>query len=330
MEIIDRPTVFARIRSQRPKFSAKPLKAIIAANPSLGAQRLKSNRGSKYGYPAELVDVAIAYVDSAAVKRFSGPRNVLTWLSRSQVSPSENRVMIDTELKPFLEALDRAGILLGPSIEFKQTVEKYINERPTAQERDLAHIASTFIINGTATFLPKKAIRRLQTVSLNLAGSEANEARLEEKRDILLEAATVSVPGFFADLPETLGNLSALEIEDARLVTAKAWKLVTFIMGDAADDVAQYGKLNGVLQGREPFASFNNQKKALMFVTFAMIRPFFKKNFDTIVKALPLFVPLLAIMRSQFPLEEQFSEILTFEIPASWSKNKAFAPKPLS
>jgi hypothetical protein len=102
MELLDRKTVLARVRAQRPTFSLKQLKAVIAANPSLRAQHLPLGR-SKFGYPAELVDAAIAYVDSADVKRSGGHRHIMTLFSRSHVPASEYRAMIEPRLAPFLK-----------------------------------------------------------------------------------------------------------------------------------------------------------------------------------------------------------------------------------
>ncbi len=314
MEIIDRATVFARIRSQRPKFTAKPLKAIIAANPSLGAQRLKSNRGSKYGYPAELVDVAIAYVDSAAVKRFSGPRNVLTWLSRPHVPPAENRAMIETELKPFLETLkafDRN--------ELDEAMRKRVQEYATEHERDQARIPLELIRTGSTMLLPREYAETLRD------GLEQNE-----HYDMIREVSRVPTPLLLEDL---FGMISAVPddlVESTRLDIAKVFEIVTDIVDNTFNVVAQYGKLTSVFQQSEIFRAFDDKKKLLAFVVFAIVRPLMKNNFEAIVKIMPITVGLLAVARCYWPkLHQEFAKVRNVEIPASSSQNKAFAPKPL-
>jgi hypothetical protein len=324
MELLDRKTVLARVRAQRPTFSLKQLKAVIAANPSLRAQHLPLGR-SKFGYPAELVDAAIAYVDSADVKRSGGHRHIMTLFSRSHVPASEYRAMIEPRLAPFLETLDRTR----QSGEFDEAVSKYIQQCATQQERDYARIALEIIRTGSTMFLPSMLSPGDSTAMLRKKSETILFDRHEqsEQYDVIREVSSVSFPLLFDELFKIVRIISDDEIESSGIVVSHFFKLLTFIVSDTFDVVAQYGKLSPAFQQSEIFRDFDLKTKILSFVVFAIARPYIKTNFEAIVEALPITVGILAAMRRLWPIEKHLAEFLAVEIPALPRINRTFAHK---
>ncbi len=315
MESLDRAAVLARVRECHPSFSDKQLKAVIGTSPSLRGRRTKSGRGSAFVYPAELADAAIAYASAAGSgkgMRSSERRGIVAWLARPHVAASENRAMIESSLSPFLEALGTSGLLSTSVAGRDEAVQRFLQQCSTEQDRDVVRIVTDLIVKGNAMLAPGAAIAQLQRNRLNLSGTEQGE----NDRDCLLEHLTLSLPGVFQDLPETVNALSNEQIESTRVVTAKLFNMVSFLLDDRFDAVARHGEFYRTFETSELYESWNVATRILAFVLFAMVRPFTKNYFDSVVQMLPATVAMLTVIRTQWPLEEEFAEVLRMDVPA--------------
>jgi hypothetical protein len=82
-----------------------------------------------------------------------------------------------------------------------------------------------------------------------------------EQYDVIREVSSVSFPLLFDELFKIVRIISDDEIESSGIVVSHFFKLLTFIVSDTFDVVAQYGKLSPAFQQSEIFRDFDLKTK---------------------------------------------------------------------
>ena len=240
-------------------------------------------------------------------------RRIPAWLARPVVPAAENRSIILPAIENFTRILENSGLTNVDQNERKNASQRIRDMATTPMDVAYVTMCLDFIQGGVAFLAPHALREKTDSISLTTRESDRPDDTNDRALDTARELLSVSLPGLFFDLDETTKRLNDEDLESSRIVVAKFYNLLANLVDSQYDDIARFGEFLSTSLNSEGAKSLDHGRRVIAYGIFAIIRPFAKEQFTSIVRLLPATVAILAVLRTQFAFETPIRNFLAID-----------------